>query len=123
MSKKVKWYYHRNGWNTCLKIQEFLVNNKIEVDETVLSSKQKIQWEGVEEILKEIKQIYSSRGKRVSNLKINTIKKQKTEIEKLILGPTGNLRAPSIIRGKTLIVGFHEDTYNLIFKNWSIWDY
>ena len=87
------------------------------MDETVLSSKQKIQWESAEEILKEIKQIYSARGKKVSHLKIDAIKKQKTEIEKLILGPKGNIRAPSIIRGETLVVGFHEDTYNLIFKN------
>ena len=28
-----------------------------------------------------------------------------------MLGPTGNLRAPTIRSGKTLLVGFHEETY------------
>ncbi len=28
-----------------------------------------------------------------------------------LLGPTGNLRAPAIRQGKTLIVGFNEDLY------------
>ncbi len=28
-----------------------------------------------------------------------------------MLGPTGNLRAPTIRKGKTLLVGFHEETY------------
>jgi arsenate reductase-like glutaredoxin family protein len=28
-----------------------------------------------------------------------------------LLGPTGNLRAPTIRKGKTLYVGFSEDTY------------
>jgi hypothetical protein len=28
-----------------------------------------------------------------------------------ILGPTGNLRAPSIRKGKTLMVGFSEEAY------------
>jgi arsenate reductase-like glutaredoxin family protein len=29
----------------------------------------------------------------------------------LILGPTGNLRAPTIRKGKTLLVGFSEEAY------------
>ena len=28
-----------------------------------------------------------------------------------MLGPTGNLRAPTIRKGKTLLVGFDEETY------------
>lgn len=28
-----------------------------------------------------------------------------------IVGPTGNLRAPTIVRGKTLLVGFNEEAY------------
>ena len=30
---------------------------------------------------------------------------------KHLLGPTGNLRAPAIRAGKTLLVGFNEDAY------------
>ena len=32
-----------------------------------------------------------------------------------MLGPTGNLRAPAILRGKTLHIGFNEDEYNKVF--------
>ena len=28
-----------------------------------------------------------------------------------LLGPTGNLRAPTIMKGKTLLVGFSQDAY------------
>ena len=28
-----------------------------------------------------------------------------------LLGPTGNLRAPTLVRGKTLLVGFNEEVY------------
>lgn len=28
-----------------------------------------------------------------------------------MLGPTGNLRAPTLVAGKTLLVGFNEDEY------------
>ena len=33
------------------------------------------------------------------------------------LGPTGNLRAPSIITGGILIVGFNEETYNSVLNS------
>jgi hypothetical protein len=31
-----------------------------------------------------------------------------------ILGPTGNLRAPTIRKGKTLLVGFSEEVYRQV---------
>jgi arsenate reductase-like glutaredoxin family protein len=34
----------------------------------------------------------------------------------LLLGPTGNLRAPTLRQSRTLIVGFDEATYKQIFK-------
>lgn len=33
-----------------------------------------------------------------------------------ILGPTGNLRAPTIRRGKTLLVGFDDSAYRQVFQ-------
>jgi arsenate reductase-like glutaredoxin family protein len=33
------------------------------------------------------------------------------DLLKAILGPTGNLRAPTIRRGQTLLVGFSEEVY------------
>jgi arsenate reductase-like glutaredoxin family protein len=33
------------------------------------------------------------------------------ELLAVMLGPTGNLRAPTVRRGRTLLVGFHEDAY------------
>lgn len=33
------------------------------------------------------------------------------EIVDAMLGPTGNLRAPTIRAGKTVLVGFDEDTF------------
>ena len=38
-------------------------------------------------------------------------KPPRAELLGLQLGPTGNLRAPSLRKGRTLIVGFDEATY------------
>ena len=37
------------------------------------------------------------------------------EFVEAMLGPTGNLRAPTIRRGKTLIVGFNETVFEQEF--------
>jgi hypothetical protein len=34
----------------------------------------------------------------------------------LLIGPSGNLRAPTLRRGRTLVVGFDEATYAKILK-------
>ena len=33
-----------------------------------------------------------------------------------MLGSTGNLRAPTVRLGKTLVVGFNEDTWKKLFR-------
>ncbi len=33
------------------------------------------------------------------------------DLQKAIIGPSGNLRAPTLFRGKTWYVGFHPDMY------------
>ena len=32
-----------------------------------------------------------------------------------MLGPTGNLRAPCLVAGKTVLVGFNDEAYGAIF--------
>ena len=41
-------------------------------------------------------------------------KPDKAALVKMLLGPTGNLRAPTVRKGKTLIVGFDQATYEKI---------
>jgi hypothetical protein len=45
------------------------------------------------------------------HLDLTREKPPRTELLGLLLGPTGNLRAPTLRKGRTLIVGFDEPTY------------
>ncbi|MFT5301030.1 MAG: arsenate reductase-like glutaredoxin family protein [Mariniblastus sp.] len=56
-----------------------------------------------------------AKGKKVVALDLNKDTPSEEEITKLILGPTGNLRAPTLRVGKQLIVGFNEDMYASVF--------
>lgn len=56
-------------------------------------------------------EIYSMKGKKIIRLDLKKTKPDDDEIASLMIGPTGNLRAPTWRRGKTIVVGFNEDTY------------
>ena len=51
------------------------------------------------------------KGKKLlsKNLKVESVSDE--EIERFMLGPTGNLRAPTMVVGKTLLVGFNQELY------------
>ncbi len=52
-----------------------------------------------------------ARGKKVVAFDMVRDPPDRATLLKALLGPTGNLRAPTIRRGKTLLVGFSEERY------------
>lgn len=56
-------------------------------------------------------EIYASKGTRVVHLDLRKDTPDPATLAGLLLGPTGNLRAPTLRTGRTLIVGFDEATY------------
>ena len=57
----------------------------------------------------------SARGKKVVEVDLRKTDLGEEEILKLVLGPTGNLRAPTLLVGKKMVVGFNEEMYSDIF--------
>lgn len=55
--------------------------------------------------------IFASKGKQVVHLDLTQDRPDPAALAGLLLGPTGNLRAPTLRVGKTLIVGFDQATY------------
>ncbi len=66
-------------------------------------------------ILKQVNQLYVAKGKKVVYIDLRKEKPDKAALEKLLLGPSGNLRAPSLRKGKTLVVGFESEMYRKVF--------
>jgi hypothetical protein len=54
------------------------------------------------------------KGKKVSEFDVKS-KVSKDAVDAM-LGPTGNLRAPTIRVGKTYLVGYNDDIYSGIFS-------
>lgn len=67
-------------------------------------------------LAQEVDEIFASKGKRVVHLDLRKEKPDRAALLGLLLGPTGNLRAPTLQKGRTLLVGFDEETYSKILK-------
>ena len=52
-----------------------------------------------------------TRGSKVVHVDLRAAKPPKAEMLTLLLGPSGNLRAPTLRKGRTLVVGFDAATY------------
>ncbi len=55
--------------------------------------------------------IVAARGKKVVTFDMKRSAPDDATLLAHMLGPTGNLRAPIVKKGKTLIVGFNADAY------------
>ena len=67
-------------------------------------------------MLTDIEEIYVAKGKRVSHVDLRKENPGNDALLSLLLGPTGNLRAPTLRVGRTLLVGFDEATYEKMFR-------
>jgi hypothetical protein len=95
----------------CKKAQGFLGKAGAEVSVTVDARKERYEGSDALAVLDGIDRLVVSRGK---SFVIFDLKKNRPAEDVLLahlLGPSGNLRAPTARVGKTLVVGFNEEAY------------
>jgi arsenate reductase-like glutaredoxin family protein len=67
------------------------------------------------ELAAKVSELYVAKGQKVVQLNLKKDQPSESDLLKLLLGPTGNLRAPTLLYGKKLIVGFNQEMYETIF--------
>jgi hypothetical protein len=78
------------------------------------AKKQTIKGEQALSVLAEVDEMYVAKGKRVVHVDLRSGRPPRSQLLELLLGPTGNLRAPTLRQGRTLLVGFEEETYKKV---------
>jgi hypothetical protein len=99
---------------TCAKTQGFLAKHKVVVAEQRDAKKATVKGDAALGVLKGVDELYVAKGKRVVHVDLGREKPSRADLLGLLLGPTGNLRAPTLRKGRTLIVGFDESTYKRV---------
>lgn len=111
MAGKVDWYYHRKGCRTCARADAFLEEAGLHVVEHVDARKQRKGPNEAIELARSVNEIYVMKGKKLVHLRMGKDAPSDAELEKLLIGPSGNLRAPTMRRGKKLFIGFDADAF------------
>jgi len=67
------------------------------------------------ELARRVDRIFAAKGSRVVHVNLHQERPDEAALASLLLGPTGNLRAPTLRIGRTLVVGFHPEMYQQAF--------
>jgi arsenate reductase-like glutaredoxin family protein len=101
---------------TCGRTQEFLAEKKIETAELVDARKTRLTLRDAEALLAGMHELVAAKGKKVERVDLRAGRPDKATLARLMLGPTGNLRAPTLKVGRTLVIGFDPATYKAILR-------
>ena len=67
-------------------------------------------------LLADVDEIWAAKGTKVVHLDLRRERPSRAELLGVLLGPSGNLRAPTLRRARVLIVGFDEATYATLLR-------
>jgi arsenate reductase-like glutaredoxin family protein len=90
---------------TCGRAREFLERHRIAVTAEVNAGRDKYGRAQALALARQAKRLIAARGTRIVEMDL-TKKPSDADLLALLLGPTGNLRAPTLRVGSTLYVGF-----------------
>ena len=99
---------------TCKKTQGFLAKNGIGTVETIDAKKQTINATKALALAKQVDEIYAAKGKKLVHLDMKRDRPDNATLRSVLIGPSGNLRAPTLRVRRTLLVGFDEAAYRKI---------
>lgn len=77
----------------------------------VNASKERFGQEDLSEVFADANEVVVARGKKILRFQMKKEPPAPEEFAKAVLGPSGNLRAPTIKTGKRWLVGFNEEAY------------
>src|SRR5258707_980169 len=101
---------------SCQKAQGFLESGGIEVSATTDAKKEKRGREEALALARSVDRVVVGKGKKVVAFDMKNAPPDDDTLAAQLLGPTGNLNAPTLRMGHTLLVGFSEDAYRKEFS-------
>jgi arsenate reductase-like glutaredoxin family protein len=114
--KGVDWAYLRSGCKTCGRTVEFFEGNKLSPKVKQDAKKETIGAAKALAVLEGCTELHATKGRQVVDVKLGKDRPDDGMIKGLLVGPTGNLRAPTIRVGKHLLVGFDQSMYERYLK-------
>lgn len=96
---------------TCKKARGFLGQGNINVTESVDAAKVRYDETEALRLLKGIEKLIAAKGSKVHEFDLKRNRPSDETLLAHLMGPTGNLRAPTARIGNVLLIGFNEEIY------------
>jgi arsenate reductase-like glutaredoxin family protein len=100
---------------SCKKAQEFLESSGLAVAERTDATRERKGRDAALALAKSARRVVVAKGKKVVAFDMADPPDDDT-LAAHLLGPTGNLKAPTLRMGDTLLVGFGEDAYRTVLN-------
>ena len=98
-------------------MQEFLAAEQAEAGQTVNATKEKLGRDEALKLARSARRVVIARGKKVMDYDMRADPPDEETLAQQMLGPTGNLRAPTLRVGDTVLVGLNEEAFRPILTN------
>jgi arsenate reductase-like glutaredoxin family protein len=99
---------------SCKKAQGFLEQGDWQPAEQVDASKDRRSRDQALALARAADKVVVGKGKKVVTFDMRKAPPDDDTLATALLGPTGNLKAPTLRKGKTLLVGFSEEAYRQV---------
>src|SRR5215831_18772005 len=99
---------------SCQKAQGFLAASQVDVSATTDAKKEKCVRNEALALARSVAKVVVGKDKKVVTFDMKNAPPDDDTLAAQLLGPTGNLKAPTLRIGDTLLVGFSEEAYRQI---------
>src|SRR5689334_2037665 len=99
---------------SCKKAQGFLEANALQVSDQTDAGKDRRGRAEALTLARSVAKVVVGKGKKVTTFDMKADPPDDETLLAHMLGPTGNLKAPTVRVGNTLLVGFSEEAYRQV---------
>jgi arsenate reductase-like glutaredoxin family protein len=96
---------------TCQRADAFLEDSAASVGHQVDARKERMSPAEALKLARSVRHLHVAKGKKVLHFDMQTDPPPDAELKKLLIGPSGNLRAPTARSGDRLFVGFNPEEF------------
>lgn len=100
---------------SCQRARDFLeVDGLAQVSDQADASRDRRGRDEVIALARSVSKVIVVKGKKIVTFDMKVDPPDDDTLAACLIGPTGNLRAPTLRRGTTLLVGFSEEAYRAV---------
>ena len=111
MAKTIDWMYHRKSCETCKKAQSAIAAIAAATLVTADATATRYDGPAALKLIAGMATMIALKGKKRLDFDLHDDRPSDAILLSHLIGPTGNLRAPTMKVGTTVVVGFQEEAY------------